>query len=79
MGNVAEKVCFGINKDKGMKFFLKIHLVLALSDEKMPPVRIKDQANLQLLQAADEELVEEPNEENDYVNVWDNEPMDVDA
>ena len=66
---VDEKGCFGINKNKGMKFFLKVHLVLAFSDKKMPPAKIDNQAILKLLQAADEELVEEPNEEDDYVSV----------
>lgn len=32
LGNVAEKCCFGINCEKGLKFFMKVHLVLAMSN-----------------------------------------------
>jgi hypothetical protein len=70
MGNVAEKACFGINKNKGMKFFLKVHLVLAISNKQIPPTKKDSQSDQLLLQATDEELVEELDNEDAYINVW---------
>jgi hypothetical protein len=34
LGNVAENCCFGNNKDKALKFHMKVHLVLAISAPK---------------------------------------------
>jgi hypothetical protein len=31
-GNIAKKLCFGKNKDKGLALFMRIYLVLAMSD-----------------------------------------------
>jgi hypothetical protein len=47
-GNIAQEVCLGRNKDKGLQFLMRIHLVLVLSNiskfEKPPkPLKTREQ------------------------------------
>ena len=77
MGNMAEKCCFGINQDKTLKFFMKVHLVLAISDAKafIPPLNKNVQTPLNDPTVDQGESEEEDNPEDSFVNVWDDDPI----
>ena len=81
MGNAAEKCCIGVNKNKGLGFFMKVNLILAISNTSMmlPPIKKDYQPQTFFVQDADEEGLEEENNEDVYVNIWDDEPVNIDA
>lgn len=66
-GNVAQYACFGRNKDIGINFFMRVHLVLALSDSS----KFTNQKVQPLETVSDNDSdINDSFSENEFINCW---------
>lgn len=68
LGNIDNKCCFGVNKNKGLKFFMKVHLLIAISNTSS----FVENMNKNDQESADSSDVEEEMESIDEIIIdWD--------